>query len=143
VNILVGIDFSDCTNTVVRKAQEIAQALSAKVWLLHVAEPEPAFVGYEVGPQYERDALSEKLHKEHADIQALGDELRDAGLEATALLVRGSTVETILNEATKLEADMIIVGSHGRGAVQRLLVGSVSEGVLRHAKCPMLIIPTL
>jgi len=68
--------------------------------------------------------------------------LRQEGLDVTALLVRGPTAETIINESKKLEADMIIVGSHGRGAMHRLLVGSISEGVLRHAEKPVLVIPT-
>lgn len=142
MNILVGIDLSDCTETIVKKAQEFAKVLSAKVWLLHVAEPEPDFVGFDVGPQYERDALSERFHQEHSKIQVLANDMRKDGLDVTALLVRGTTVEKILSEASKLDADIIIVGSHGRGAMHRLLVGSVSEGVLRHAECPVLVIPT-
>lgn len=142
MNILVAIDLSDCTETIVKKARDFAKPLAAKIWLLHVAEPEPDFVGYDVGPQYERDALSEKFHQEHSEIQAIANNLRTEGLDATALLVRGTTAETILSEAAKLNADMVILGSHGRGAVRRFLVGSVSEGVLRHAACPILIIPT-
>ncbi|MEW5940915.1 MAG: universal stress protein [Chloroflexota bacterium] len=68
--------------------------------------------------------------------------MRKAGLDATALVVQGATVETILNEASKLEADMIVVGSHGHGALYQLLVGSVCEGVLRKAACPVLVVPT-
>jgi len=142
VNILAAIDLSDCTEIIVGKSQHLATALAAKIWLLHVAEPEPDFVGFNAGPQQERDALAEKFHREHAEIQAIADRLREQGLEATALLVRGPTAETILNEAAKLKADMIIAGSHGGGAMRRLLVGSVSEELLRHAECPIMVIPT-
>ena len=142
MKILVGIDLSECTEIVINKAREIAKGLSAEVWLLHVAEPEPDFVGYDVGPQAERDALAEKFHREHVEIQAIAKQLRSEDLKTTALLVQGATVETILNEATKLHSDIIVLGSHGRGAVHRLLVGSISEGVLRHAKIPVLIVPT-
>jgi len=127
---------------VLRKVREIAKGLSAEIWLLHVAEPEPDFVGFDVGPQAERDALSKKFHREHAEIQAIAKQLRSENLETTALLIQGATVETILNEAAKLRTDIIILGSHGRGAMHRLLVGSISEGVLRHAKSPVLIVPT-
>ena len=51
-------------------------------------------------------------------------------------------MDTILAEATKLDADMIVIGTHGHGAMYRLLVGSVSEGVLHKSKCPILVIPT-
>jgi nucleotide-binding universal stress UspA family protein len=142
VNFLVAVDLSESTETVIRKFMELAKAVTAKVWLIHVADPEPTFVGYDAGPQYIRDAVAEKFRHEHSSIQALANRLRAEGLDATALLVQGPTVETIAKEAAKLDADMIIAGSHGKGSVQRLLLGSVSEGLLRHAHCPILIIPT-
>lgn len=142
MNILVGIDLSEDTQTIIKEVRQLAKIVAAKVWLLHVAEPEPDFVGYDAGPQTERDAISKQFHREHSETQAIADDLRQEGLDVTALLVRGPTAETIINESKKLEADMIIVGSHGRGAMHRLLVGSISEGVLRHAKKPVLVIPT-
>ena len=142
MKLLVSVDLSDVSAAVVKKAAELAKGMSVEVRLLHIAEPEPDFVGYDVGPKYERDALAEKFHKEHSELQSIADGLRDDGLSVKALLVRGPTVETILNEAEKFGADMIVLGSHGRGAMQRLLMGSVSEGVLRETKCPILIVPT-
>ncbi len=141
MNILVAVDFSDATESIVRQAEEIAAARSAKVWLIHVAEPEPDFVGYQPGPQAERDFLAERFHREHRSIQRLAERMRATDLDVTALLVQGATVETILEEARKLKIDMIVVGSHGRGAMYQLLLGSVSEGVLRGAACPTLVVP--
>jgi nucleotide-binding universal stress UspA family protein len=89
-----------------------------------------------------RDSLAEKFHREHRQIQEIAKRLREEGLEATALLVHGPTVEYILKEASELDVDMIVVGSHGRGAVYQLLVGSVSEGLLRKSRCPVLVVPT-
>jgi nucleotide-binding universal stress UspA family protein len=63
-------------------------------------------------------------------------------LDTTALLVHGATVEVILKEASDLEVDLIVVGSHGRGAMYQLLVGSVSEEVLKKSRIPVLVIPT-
>ncbi len=57
--------------------------------------------------------------------------------------MHGPTVETILKEASKLEVDMIVVGSHGGNAMYQLLVGSVSEGIVHKSKCPVLVVPTL
>ena len=142
MNILACLDLSQSTEKVVEKAEEIAKAVSAKLWLLHVAEPEPDFVGYEVGPQSVRDSLSKKFHHEHRQIQEIAERMRKNGIETTALLVQGSTVGTILMKATTVSADMIVVGSHGKGPMSRLLVGSVSEGVLRKAHCTILVVPT-
>jgi len=134
MKLLVAIDLSDNADTVVNKARNIATALAARVWLIHVADPEPAFVGYEAGPQYERDAVAERFRKEHTAIQAIANAWRAEGIDTTALLVQGTIVETILKEAADLEVDMIIAGSHGKGAIHRMLVGSVSEGLLQNAE---------
>jgi nucleotide-binding universal stress UspA family protein len=142
MKLLIGVDLSESTEKVVKKAEEIATALSAKMWLLHVAEPEPDFVGLKVGPQSARDSLSRRFHAEHRQIQEMAERLRKTGLDTTALLVQGATVETILKEALKLDVDMIVAGSHGRGAMYQLLVGSVSEGVLHKSKCPVIVVPT-
>jgi nucleotide-binding universal stress UspA family protein len=142
MKILVGIDFSDSSEVIVEKTEQLAKAFSAAIWLIHVAEPNPEFVGYEAGPQSVRDSLSKQFHEEHRQIQILAERMRDKGIEATALLVQGSTVETILNETSRLAVDMIIIGSHGRGAVYELLMGSVTKGVIHRAKCPVLVVPT-
>ncbi len=142
MKLMMAVDLSKSTEKIVKKGEEIARALSAKIWLLHVAEPEPDFVGFEAGPKSVRDSWSKEFNTEHHQIQEIADGLRKAGLDTTALLVQGATVETILREASKLDVDMIIVGSHGRGAMYQLLVGSVSEGVLHKSKRPILVIPT-
>jgi nucleotide-binding universal stress UspA family protein len=142
MKLLVCVDLSESTEIIVKKIEETAKALSAKVWLLHNAVPEPDFVEFKVDPQAARESLAKKFHGEHRQIQELANRMRKAGLDTTALLVHGATVETILNEASELEVDMIVVGSHGRGAMYQLLVGSVSEGVLRKSRCPILVVPT-
>ena len=142
MNILVSLDISESTDKVVDAAKQLAEAMSAKLYLMHVAEPEPDFIGYGVGPQTVRDSVSEEFHKEHALIQELAESLRQKSLDVKGLLIQGSTVEAILKQADKLKAQMIVMGSHGRGAIYKMLVGSVSEGVLHGAKCPVLVVPT-
>ena len=82
-----------------------------------------------------------ELRAEHRDLQQWASDLRDQGLNAEALLVQGPTVDTLVERAEHLKADVIVLGSHGHGAVYRALVGSVSEGVLRKTKRPLLIVP--
>lgn len=142
MKLLAVIDFSETTENLVQKVEEVAHSLSAEVWLLHVAEPKPSFVGYQIGPKYMRDARSEMYHGEHRRIQEIADRLRSAGLDATALLVQGATVDTILTEAAKLGVDMIVLGLHGRGIMHRLGEGDVTEGVLRKSVCPVFVVPS-
>ena len=142
MKLLVAVDLSESTQTVVNKAEEIAKALSAKVWIIHNAEPEPDVLEFKADPLAAREALSKKFHDEHRQIQEMAERMRKAGLQTTALLVHGATVETILKMAGELDVDMIVVGSHGRSAVHQLLMGSVSEGILHKSRCPVIIIPT-
>lgn len=142
MKILAGLDLSDSTEQVVARTQALAWPLSARVWLLHVAEPDPDFAGWEAGPDSVREEVADSFHVEHQQIQAIAARLRAGGLDTTALLVQGATVKKILEEAVRLDVDMIVLGSHGRGAAYQLLVGSVSDGVLRKSKCPVLIVPT-
>ena len=142
MKLLVAVDLSESTQTIVDKVEEINKDYPAKVWVLHNAEPEPDFVEFKVDPLAARETLAKRFHNEHRQIQEIANRLRKAGLDATALLVRGATVETILKEASDLDVDMIVVGTHGRGAMYQLLVGSVSEGILRKSRYPVLVIPT-
>ena len=140
-NILAAIDFSPITPTVVDKAAEIARCFASKLWLIHIAAPEPDFVGYGTGPQSKRDWRAKTLREEHRYIQDKALELEQSGIDVTPLLVQGMTVETILQEASKLKTDMIVIGSHGHGALYKALVGSVSAGIIGKASCPVLIVP--
>ena len=142
MKLLVTVDLSESTPIVVKKAEEIAKSLSAKVWILHNAEPEPDVLEFRADPLAAREALAEKFHDEHRQLQEISERLRKTGLEATALLVHGATVDTILKEASDLDVDLIVVGSHGRNAMYQLLMGSVSGEILRKSRCPILVVPT-
>ena len=141
MSILVPIDFSDVTDRVLEEASLAARARNAKVWLLHVAMPEPDFVGFEGGPDVVRDQVAKEYREEHRRVQEYAARLEEDGVEVTALLVQGPTVQTILDEADHHGAEMIVMGSHGHGTLYQVIVGSVSEGVIRKTKCPVLLVP--
>jgi nucleotide-binding universal stress UspA family protein len=142
MNILLCIDFSESTDKILEKTEELEKLTTAKLWILYVAEPEPDFVGFDVGPQSVRDSQSEQFHSEHRQVQELAERFGKSGVDATALMIQGPTAETILKEAAKLKADIIIIGSHGKGLAYKLLVGSVSEQVIQKAECPVFVVPT-
>ncbi len=142
MKLLVCVDLSDSTEIIVKRIEEIAKSASLKVWLVHNAVPEPGFVEFKVDPQAARESLTKKFHSEHRQIQELADRLRSAGIETSALLVHGETIEIILKEASDLDVDMVVVGSHGWGAMYQLLMGSVSKGILKKSTYPVLVVPT-
>ena len=141
-NILALIDFSESTGAVVQTAGEQAKLQSAKCWLMHVAAPDPDFVGYEVGPQYIRDSRADVLKDEHKRLHELKESLTAQGVDCEALLVMGPLFDTIDAEINKLNVDLVVLGSHGRSKLYELLVGSVCEHLLRNARVPLLVIPS-
>lgn len=141
-NILVPLDLSPVGARVVHIAASLAQPLGAKLWLVHVAAPDPDFVGFKAGPHYVREQRADVLRKEHVELQVIADGLRNRGIDSEALLVQGPTTETLLDEAERLRADLIVMGSHGRGALYKAFVGSTSEQVLAQSKVPVLVVPS-
>lgn len=142
-NILGLLDFSPVSDQVILKAGELSKLYNAKCWLIHIAAPDPYFVGYEIGPQYIRDDKASSLKKEHDVLQSYKKTLQEAGVDCEALLIQGQINSTITSEIEKLQIDLIILGSHGHSRLYDLIVGSVCEYTLRNSKIPMLVIPAI
>lgn len=140
-NILVTVDFEEQTNVLIEKAEQMASKFVAKLWLVHIAPPEPDFVGYSTGPQYIRDILAEDLRKEHRMIQEIANNLKAKGIEAEGLLIQGMTSEAILEEAKKLNVDLIIIGHHKRGFIYNLFMVSTDDSLIDKSDIPVLTVP--
>jgi len=141
MKILAAVDFSPVTEEVLATLTRMAATLPTQVWLVHVAPPEPAFVGYDAGPDVVRGQVAAELRTQHQQLQQLADRLRLQGVDTTALQLQGPTVDTVMAEADRLQVALIVLGSHGHGAVYNMLVGSVAEGVVRASKVPVLLVP--
>lgn len=139
--ILVGLDFSPAHEHVLATAVALARATRAELALLHIAPEDPDFIGYEPGPPTVRDGVAQALREQRQKLEADEARLRAEGLRVTARTIQGPIARKIIQEAERLSADWIVVGSHGRGGVRRLLLGSVSEAVVRGAPCPVVIVP--
>ena len=141
MSLLVAVDFSNVSDDQLEIVGRLAKP-NREIYLLHVAEPDPSFVGYEAGPDEVRHEVAVEFKREHEQLHDLADRLRGDGHEVKALMVQGPTVQTILAQAEKLGAEVIVVGSHGRGKLFDLAVGSVSAGVIRKSKVPVLVVPS-
>lgn len=140
--MLAAVDFSEVSDLVVAEAGRLARAFEGHAWLVHVAEPHPtSLAGGDVGPVDLRDPVARELRSAHRRIQAHGAALQASGVAATALLVAGTPADKILELAGRLSAHHVVLGSHGHGALHHLLMGSVSERVLRGAPCPVVFVP--
>ena len=141
MKILAAVDLASPAERALEVAGDMAARTDGHIYVLHVAEPDPDFVGYDIGPDVVRDQVAEEYHREHRQVQALAEGLRKEGIDATALMIQGAIVETILREAERLDVDFIVVTSHGHGAAFDLLIGSISKGVVHKSSRPVLVVP--
>ena len=108
--ILVCVDFSVSSEPILEQAAKFARLEAAEIMLLHVAEPNPDFVGYEAGPEVVRLQMAEVYRNEHRQLQALAATLEEKGISASSELVQGPSADTILSHADSLDASLIIMG---------------------------------
>jgi len=140
--IVALVDFSDVAFKVLLQAQTLATAFQSEVVILHVVEPQPMLVGMGVTPTIMREPSTEEFTMDQEKLLELRDAMTKVGIKASADQIQGPTVDKILTEAERLGADLIIIGSHGHGALYNLFVGSVTEAVLKRSKCPVLVVPS-
>ncbi len=139
--ILAAVDFSPVTGDVVRVTGDLAHALHAEVRLIHVASPEPDFVGYGAGPLTVREQVAREYREEHRQLHAIETAMREEETKVSTMMVQGDAVIKILKIAAEYGADLIVLGSHGHGALHHLLAGSVASGVLKATTRPVLLVP--
>ncbi|MCP4122328.1 MAG: universal stress protein [Bacteroidetes bacterium] len=140
-NILIASDVDQNATKLVDHAAILAKAFGAKVWVVHTAAPDPDFVSMKVSSNYERDSRADQLRDEHKYIQELADGLKEQGIDADALLIQGPTVETLLEKAKDIKADLIISGMEEHGILYKAIIGSTTVKLLRKSKIPILSIP--
>ena len=141
MNILVAVDLSAATEKILEAARGVAEISGVSMHVLHVIESEPDYIGYDVDSEFIRGKVAEDFPLEHRGVQTLAEKLQDDGFDATALLACGPAVATTLKKADSLKAGLIVVGTHGHGAVYDVLIGSYSAGIIRKSRLPVLIVP--
>jgi nucleotide-binding universal stress UspA family protein len=149
--VLIALEYYPTAQKVAETGYEIARAMNAQVILLHVTSgasyysslnysPIMGFGGFNSVDTVQTDNV-EGLTKVAQDY--LGKSKRHFGDKKIQTIVRsGGFGETILNTASEVKADIIVMGTHSRRGLEKILVGSVAENVLHHSSIPVLIIPT-
>ncbi len=144
-NILAAIDFSDVAARVLEKAGELAKATGARVWVVHVVTDTSFISGAGEVPipfTVTDEDLPRHFPSEQGKLTEAVTQLKEAGIDAEMLLVSGPAVDRLLAVAAQIRADLIVMGTHGHGALYKLLVGTISEGVLRRSGTPTLVVPS-
>ncbi len=145
--LLVPVDLSDASQHVLEKAAELAPQVSARIVLLHIVEPVATYVP--VGATMDVIAAAppptetaESLSAPDSRLKNLAGPLVAAGISVEPVTLIGLAVDDILEQAAKYNADYIMLGSHGHGALYHLFSGSVVTGILKRAKCPVIVVPS-
>jgi nucleotide-binding universal stress UspA family protein len=138
--LLLPTDGSKSSEPALRQGLELARALGANVTLLYVVEGMYRYLGPEAAIYPVADGLEAGFMDIGQQALGLAKELADAvGVVAQTRLAVGNAVDHILAEARV--HDLVVMGTHGRSGLDRFLLGSVAEGVLRRSEKPVLVIP--
>lgn len=137
-NILVPVDFSEQSEKAVMAAGTLAKATGACVHLLNAYLIPVESVGH--GLAISHDYVEQFVKDSTAKLQELAARRLEGVTVGSLLVLSGDPREVITEEAKRLEAEVIVMGTHGRRGLTRVLIGSVAETVVRTAPCSVLIV---
>ncbi|HEX3775256.1 MAG TPA: universal stress protein [Polyangiaceae bacterium] len=140
-HILVATDFSESAERAVSVACELAQKFDAQLTLLTVWELPP--VSYEATLYFPGDLATPIHDAAQSALDRAGEALKKQLPRATTMLREGEAWQEILSGAEAVNADLIVVGTHGRRGLGRAFLGSVAERVVRMSKVPVLSVHAL
>ena len=151
--ILVALDGSESSQRAAQAALELAEKLKAELIVLHAITPPTSYYHSTIGSptgmslpapsQHEIDAYYAYARK--VALSVVGETESKAKKQGIAVKTEipeavSSVVETIINHAAKENVDLITVGTRGLGGFKKMLLGSVSSGIVSHAHCPVLVV---
>ena len=136
MKLLLATDLSEASSSATDQAFDLAARLGAELLVVSVIDPGSLLLP---GGRFRARVDQVREHREQ-QAQALVERGRVAGVEVSFLVWTGDPGDQIVSAAEAERVDMVVVGSHGRGAVGRLFLGSVSEHVVRNASCPVLVV---
>lgn len=141
-SILLPTDFSECANYALSYASAFAREAGASIICVHVIEPVVPTVGYSgVTEPLPMADISEQLEESATrELPKIGQQEECSGLAVEQVIVHGDAASEIVRVAKERQVDLIVISSHGRTGLGRMLFGSTAEQVVRHAPCPVLVV---
>ena len=136
--ILFPTDFTEGALAAMPYATDMAKSFGARLYLIHVIYDMSVTTGLHV-PHVSLDAMYEEMQKgAEREIGKFGAEIREGLKDVETQVLRGVPYEEILKFARDNAIDMIIMGTHGRSGLDRVIFGSTAEKVVRYSECPVL-----
>ena len=137
--ILIATDGSKTAKKAADFGVQIAGLSNAKVYVVYVIDTTP-YYSIPLDQVWSKEVYEQLENMGYEITSDVEKTAKAAGLEAESLVLKGDPAQSIVNFAEEQNVDMIVVGSHGIGGFERLVIGSVSEKVVRHAKVPVLVV---
>jgi nucleotide-binding universal stress UspA family protein len=140
--VLMPTDFSACAERALPYAADLARSSGARLVCLHVVEPVVPAVGYApvAEPVPAVDVTGRLEESAGRELPRLAGREECAGLEVEQVVAHGDAASEIVRVARERGADLIVISSHGRAGLGRIIFGSTAESVVRHAHCPVLVV---
>ena len=139
-SIMVPIDFSDYSKNALRYSVNFAKIFSAKVYLIYVVEPMIYPADFSMGQIAVPTQDTDMTDRAREELTSLAKNEIHESLEHEIIIKSGKPFVEIIESASDLNVDLIIIATHGHTGVEHLLFGSTAEKVVRKAPCPVLTI---
>jgi len=147
--ILIALDYNPTAQKVAETGYDLAKAMNAETILLHVTSDATYYSSLNYSPIMGFELFSNAVEPNSAEeIKNAAQDYLDKSKQhlgdgkIQTVVKNGVFWETIINTATEVKADIIVMGTHSRRGFEKIVMGSVAENVLHHSSIPLLIIPT-
>jgi nucleotide-binding universal stress UspA family protein len=141
--VLAPIDFSEASQRVANVAAGLARALNGRVLLLHVVRPPHLLTGLDVEVENVAEMTVAMEKAAEGQLSEFKKTLEEKSVETQTLRLTGHAAAEIFEQAQKLSADYIVIGSHGHTAFYDLIVGSTTSAVIKRSRCPVIVVPPI
>jgi len=141
INIVLPVDFGDKTDQLVDGAIDFAKKVSGKINLIHVAPIDIGFAIGDMGYQYFPEVEENEIREELVLLNKINQKILSHNIDCEHLLKQGIAKDIILEYAETKNADFIVMGSHGRSGIYDVFVGSLTKGITKNSKVPVVVLP--
>ncbi len=140
-NILVPVDGSDTSFAAVKQAAELAKAFGSKITVVQVLALDPYIAAEYITAAQTNDLIERARTSIQATLEEAKAKFSAEGLQVEARLLEGQVIhQEIINAAKETNADLIVIGSHGRTGLKKLFLGSVAQNILGDTGVPVLVV---
>lgn len=141
INIILPVDFGEKTDQLVDGAVKFAKEVNGKICLIHVAPTDIGFAIGDMGYQYFPEVEENEIREELVLLNKINQRVLAQDVECEHILKQGIAKDIILEYADLKKADYIVMGSHGRSGIYDVFVGSLTKGLTKSSKIPVLVLP--